>query len=353
MLGCAPEDGCTATLKPIADDDLKEHPRFRRSLREYLKSEIFRIAVWAEEHSAQLSPAENRRIQDLFKKGVRNILSSTTTLEVGIDIGGLTAVLLGNVPPSKANYLQRAGRAGRRGDGSSAVVTYIRPRPYDLAVFDDFGMFLKRKIRKPVVHLDRERIVRRHFHAWLLNRFFQGINKKESLSAMRAFGRMRVFLGKSSILESRIDDWTALIEEVRLAFESGLKSWTEDWEALEKAWNETIATPDRPRAKATANAVRYQANLLADTSVIEALSDRQFLPSYGFPIGLLKLDVLVQEERARKRLREEHAYRLERSCLLALGEYVPGSQIIVGGKIVASRGLKKSGTAGTWTSRPD
>src|SRR5205807_7807568 len=136
---------------------------------------LFRMALWAEEHSAQLSPAENRRLQDLFKAGLRNVLSATTTLELGIDIGGLTAVLLGNVPPGKANYLQRAGRAGRRADGSSAVITYARPRPFDREVFRDFGTFLGKPLRKPVVFLDRERIVRRHLHAFLLGEFFRQI----------------------------------------------------------------------------------------------------------------------------------------------------------------------------------
>jgi DEAD/DEAH box helicase domain-containing protein len=105
VLGCAPEDGCEGTLKAVADAELKDYPRFRRLRDEYESSPVFRTGLWAEEHSAQLAPQENRRLQDLFKAGIRNILSATTTLELGIDIGGLTAVLLGNVPPGKANYL--------------------------------------------------------------------------------------------------------------------------------------------------------------------------------------------------------------------------------------------------------
>ena len=94
VLGCAPEDGCNSGLRPVTQVDLNNRPRFARQRREYRESALFRMALWAEEHSAQLSPAENRRLQDLFRAGIRNVLSATTTLELGIDIGGLTAVLM-------------------------------------------------------------------------------------------------------------------------------------------------------------------------------------------------------------------------------------------------------------------
>ena len=123
-MGCAPEVGCEGTLELVEAGDLDNDPKLGRRRREYRESSIFKIGLWAEEHSAQLDPKENRRLQDLFRAGIRNILSSTTTLELGIDIGGLNGVLMSNVPPSKANYLQRAGRAGRRADGSSVVTTF-------------------------------------------------------------------------------------------------------------------------------------------------------------------------------------------------------------------------------------
>ena len=148
--------------------DLDYDPRIGRRRREYFSSPIFRMGLWAEEHSAQLDPRENRRLQDLFKAGIRNILSSTTTLELGIDIGGLNGVLMSNVPPGKANYLQRAGRAGRRSDGTSVVATFSRPRPFDREVFLRIGDFLDIPLRRPIVFLDREKVVRRHLHAFLL-----------------------------------------------------------------------------------------------------------------------------------------------------------------------------------------
>ena len=144
---CAPESGREGTLEEVTPDTLDKDPRLGRRRLEYRESSIFKMGLWAEEHSAQLDPTENRRLQDLFKAGIRNILSSTTTLELGIDIGGLNGVLLSNVPPGKANYLQRAGRAGRRADGSSIVTTFARSRPYDREVFQRIGDYLATPLR--------------------------------------------------------------------------------------------------------------------------------------------------------------------------------------------------------------
>lgn len=143
--GCAPEAGSKGSLQPVSARDVDEHSRLGRLRRAYRNDPVFRAGLWAEEHSAQLESDENRRLQDLFANGMRNVLSATTTLEVGIDIGGLSGVLLGNVPPGRANYQQRGGRAGRRSDGSSIVLTYARASAYDRAVFHDFAGFFTRR----------------------------------------------------------------------------------------------------------------------------------------------------------------------------------------------------------------
>ena len=123
VLGCVPQSGCGSLTpvrlsQPDADgtDGDRRLRRFDRLRRDYLDRNVFKMGLWAEEHSAQLAPQETRRLQGLFREGARNLLSCTTTMELGIDIGGLTSVMLGNVPPGKANYLQRAGlrRAAQR-----------------------------------------------------------------------------------------------------------------------------------------------------------------------------------------------------------------------------------------------
>jgi superfamily II DNA or RNA helicase len=410
VLGCAPDTGCTA-LQLIDEQELEQDPRFIRQRQELTTSPVFRIGLWAEEHSAQLAAKENRRLQNLFKGGVRNVLSSTTTMELGIDIGGLNAVLMSNVPPGKANYLQRAGRAGRRADGSSIVTTFCHPRPFDREVFQRFGDYLERELRSPKIFLNRSRIVRRHIHAFLLGNFFRDIYPPDThVGAMNAFGNMKGFCGITlpsywkkidpkppiapfqqnwgklaqaqwynpanhelglaghflNYLEWIRDwgekqvrpalerllhatgtahllaDWFMFFKTTIDDFVEAVSNWRQEFDLLLFTWHAIEESVSNARAQA--NALRYQMSALSEMTVIEALSDRQFMPSYGFPIGLQKLRVIVPDEDKAGRYREEDQYRLERSGLIALGEYVPGSQLLVGGKLITSHGLLKHWT---------
>jgi len=189
ILGWAPLRGCLGHLREISRDEADSDRRWARARTELREYSIFNMGLWGEEHSAQLSPEENKRRQFLFKDGARNLLSSTTTMELGIDIGGLNGVMLGNVPPGRANHMQRAGRAGRRSDGSSVVVTFARNRAFDREVFARFKDFLDRPFRRPVIFLDRQRFVRRHLHAMLLAEFFAPI-QSDRTGAMAAYSNM-------------------------------------------------------------------------------------------------------------------------------------------------------------------
>ncbi|MDB6146539.1 MAG: box helicase [Spartobacteria bacterium] len=411
--GLAPIKG-TVELEAVAPADLDFDPRYGRQRRELQGQPLFQIGLWAEEHSAQLDPRENRRLQNLFKRGVRNVLSATTTLEVGIDIGGLNAVLIANVPPGKASYLQRAGRAGRRADGSSAVITFTRPRPYDRAVFLRFGAFLEKKLRPPKVFLDRQRIVRRHGNACLLGEFFRQVYAPgRRVGAINAFGSTGVFCGvplphyweaktpkpalphvpmaddrlaqqpwfngarqetglgwhfldflvwcakdgeatlkprvrrlfAGTALEFECENWGDYIASVADEFGQATGRWHGEYLELIAAW-EGVATDASP---AMANAIRYQLKTLAETTVIETLADQQFLPRYGFPIDVLKLSVIIPSEtddKQKRKFREEGSIRLERKGIQALQEYVPGSRLLVGGRMITSRGILKSWGAG-------
>lgn len=89
----------------------------------------------AMEHSAQISGSDLTKRENDFKAGKINLLSCSTTMEMGVDIGGLTAVAMNNVPPHPANFLQRAGRAGRRGETAALSFTLCKATPHGEAVF--------------------------------------------------------------------------------------------------------------------------------------------------------------------------------------------------------------------------
>jgi hypothetical protein len=399
VLGWVPLRGCLGGVAEISVEAADNDRRWGRARRELRDSPIFSMGLWGEEHSAQLSPEENKRRQFLFREGARNLLSSTTTMELGIDIGGLNGVLLGNVPPGRANHMQRAGRAGRRSDGSSVVVTFARNRAFDREVFLRFRDFLQRPLRRPVVFLGRERFVRRHLQALLLAEFFAPF-QGGATGAMNAYSNMGRLCGlepppkwtgavkpdwfpsgtgysedfdrflcaaqgpahslrgrcrqvaSGTPLEPVLDDdwgWHDFLEAARLSFRRAYTEWQEDARSLSTAWGEIRREPPSealPSERAKANSIRYQLRAIADLTVIEWFSDRGFLPRYGFPIHLQRLSVRrPRDDRSDKSTTADN-YRLERQSLLALAEYVPGAQVLVGGKIAESRGILKHWTEG-------
>ena len=127
-----------------------------------------------EEHTAMVPVDERERLENLFKgdSDAVNALVCTPTLELGVDIGQLDAVLMRNVPPLPANYWQRAGRAGRR-HRMAVDLTYCRPVSHDRAYFADPLKLLSGRVDPPSFNLSNEVMVAKHAHAAVITRLHQ------------------------------------------------------------------------------------------------------------------------------------------------------------------------------------
>ena len=166
---------------------------YRASTVRALESNATPMSIIAREHTAQLNSAQSGEVfsraeqyellfQDvnvaLPNQGDReqpaiDVLSCTTTMEVGIDIGSLSGVALRNMPPSRANYQQRAGRAGRRGNAVATVVAFGSADTHDDQYFRNPAEMIRGDVVDPSLTMDNDEIARRHVTAYLLQRYHQ------------------------------------------------------------------------------------------------------------------------------------------------------------------------------------
>ena len=128
--------------------------------------------VNAEEHTGLLGRDEREGLERKFKDKTAkswypNLVSATPTLEMGVDIGDLSTVLLCSVPPNQAKYLQRIGRSGRA-NGSALDITVAAAKPHDLYFFADPEEMLRGDVGSPGVFLDASEILRRQYLAFAL-----------------------------------------------------------------------------------------------------------------------------------------------------------------------------------------
>jgi ATP-dependent helicase YprA (DUF1998 family) len=192
------------------------------------------MSLIAAEHTAQLnaaqpedafSQAENHeiRFQDIdvawrdtdAREPAIDILSSTTTMEVGIDIGELSGVALRNMPPGRANYQQRSGRAGRRGNAVATVVAFGSADSHDDHYFTAPDEMIRGSVIDPRLTLENADIARRHLRAYLLQRYHEAripdVDPLGDPNLFSVLGRVRDFRSGTGIL-NRVDflNWLTL-----------------------------------------------------------------------------------------------------------------------------------------------
>lgn len=350
-----PQPNCGGTLRRVADDAALRRNFFFATFDRPL------IPMRAEEHTAQLDSEKGREYQEKFRDGDINVLSCSTTFEMGIDLGDLQAVVMSNVPPTVANYRQRSGRAGRRTSGTAFILTWSQDRPHDQLHFRAPGEIIRGKVRVPYITLDNSVILRRHFNAVLLSKFLrhlrdEGYNPKELDSAGKFFDQHLETPAHYSRLAPWLDDcspdiraemysfrpWLNDVADMPIdarigAFVADLENvWVEHYQITAEYYYqemESARTQQGDRRKAREREEKYEKLLkrFRDEKLINYLSDRGVLPSYSFPLHTVELMLPLDQ-------RTEHL-RLQRDLRDAIREFAPGSEVVADKRIWRSKSV--------------
>ena len=358
----------------------------------YSKLHTFPSAM-AREHTAALTSSLREEIEKNFKARTLNILSSSTTMEVGIDLGDLEGVFLRNTPPDISNYQQRAGRAGRRAQAAPVSITYARNRRYDQDVFEHAQEFLNKAPKTPSVHLSNPRLFQRHQFSILMSHFLSSRGLVErGLQIGQLFGLPK-FISQGGDLvpedatsditfpETRekdfldhIEHWIQgadsasarrLTKELLAGLKTELKlSDPQGLEALESttkilipsfhlAMQQLVKTfgvryrhylkiaKDLREKNLTSRAARMENNAKrwANLPIVNYLSKYGVIPSYSFPIDNIELQVMDGTYNSGGYNSNSANIELSRDAKMGIREYAPGSEVVANGRVWTSAGI--------------
>lgn len=323
------------------------------------------------EHSAQQSSERLETYEDDFKKGKINVLNCSTTMEMGVDIGGISAVVMNNVPPHPANYLQRAGRAGRSKESRAISYTLCKNNPHDQQVFENPSWPFETKIPAPAVALSSDRLVQRHVNSFLLANFL--CNSVGSTQTDRIKLNTQWFFDDTDSVSicDRFIDWLGvavsdldnplkeLVKGTSLAVVDPyqlrrtalnlIKSFRHRWiDTFKYLSSEEKTAKEDSLYKSK---LRIELNRHCNEYLLRDLAARTFLPGYGFPTDVVNFDNFTIEDYKRekqykndsKQDREDNISRYKglpsRNLAVAIREYAPGAEIVIDGRVFRSAGV--------------
>ena len=340
------------------------------------------LALVAAEHTAQLNAPQN---EDVFSKAEENellfqdialgeratsstavdVLSSTTTMEVGIDIGALSGVALRNMPPGRANYQQRSGRAGRRGKAVATVVAFGSADSHDEHYFTEPDGMIRGDVVDPKLTLDNPDIVRRHIRAFLLQSYHQdriaGVDPDQNHDLFSVLGTVGEFRESASLLNR--EDLAAWLAENESQLQSRVSSWIpreispidrglllsglvqDCLEAIDDAIGSATSEAEPSSESEETTGVEFQPEEGEESSRQASNTDKLLdrllycgkLPRYAFPTDVATFHVFDMDRSTR--FRPIMRFAPQQGLSVALSQYAPGKQVWISGKCYTSSAI--------------
>ena len=373
------------TLDPETDEVFKARKGYYRAstVRALQDPPEPLMSIVAREHTAQLNAAQSDEVfsraeqYELLFQDVNitlpspveqeqpaiDVLSCTTTMEVGIDIGSLSGVALRNMPPSRANYQQRAGRAGRRGNAVATVLAFGSADTHDDHYFRNPASMIRGEVEDPILTMDNGEIARRHVTAYLLQRYHQDrlpvIDPEEQPQLFEVLGTVKAFVGTSSVLNrsdfegwlkanepqlrAEVDSWLpAELGKTRTDITDALVAYTlnaidraldvEDDGTLPKP-EDGDAEPEDEEVEAEGPAedgAQLPSEARSQTNLLDRLLYKGVLPRYAFPTDVVSFHVFDRNKS--ERFHTEFLYAPSQGLDVALSQYAPGKVVWIDNK---------------------
>ena len=337
---------CTSTfcLEPLVEidkdeDEFKDFGGYYAYYADSEKSGIEPYRFHCEELTAQTDSEERPNRQRWFQKVILDnenpltneidLLSVTTTMEAGVDIGALSIILMGNVPPQRFNYQQRVGRAGRRGEPIAYALTLCRLRTHDDHYFANTGEITNTPTPSPYLDLRSLDIIKRVLAKEVLFHAFPHSDPETSneRNVHGNFGKVADWKTNPDKLSTWIKTQQGKIQQIVrvLAAQTELELQNRTDELITWVTNEL-------ENKITDCVDKHR---FEDDDLSQVLAESGLLPMFGFPTGVR----LLYHERPHPNNWPPTSDVVDRDIEIAISQFAPGSETIKDKKIHTSIGI--------------